>query len=76
VQVYTEYLDVSRFGGLPHARNMADYPRRKYSGMEIDAIISVYRYAADFLLGERGTLFPPVQIILAEVPRDYAGEQR
>ena len=72
VQLYTEYLDVSRFGGLSHARATADYLGRKYSGMEIHAIITVYPYAVDFLLAERRTLFPEVPIIAAEIARSQA----
>lgn len=67
VQLYTEYLDVTRFGGFPHARSMADLLRSKYSGMEIHAIIAVYPYALDFLLAERRTLFSGVPIIAAEL---------
>jgi PAS domain S-box-containing protein len=67
VQLYIEYLDVSRFSGFPYAHAMADYLRRKYSGMEIYAIITVYPYALDFLLAERPTLFPGAPIIAAEL---------
>ena len=73
VQLYTEYLDVSRFGEPSHARATADYLRGKYSGVEIHAIITVYPYALDFLLAERGTLFSEVPIIAAEITsRSYA----
>jgi hypothetical protein len=58
VQLYTKYLDVSRFGGLSHARAMADLLRHKYSGMEIHGIIAVLPYAMEFLLAERRALFP------------------
>ena len=67
VQLFTEYLDVSRFGSISHARTMADYLRRKYSGMEIHAIIAVYPYAVNFLLDERRELFPDVPIIASEM---------
>ena len=72
VQLYTEYLDASRFGGPSHARTLADYLRRKYSGREIHAIIAVYPYAVDFLLNERRSLFPGVPIIATEIDRSYA----
>jgi len=73
VQLYTEYLDVSRFGEPSHARATADYLRGKYSGVEIHAIITVYPYALDFLLAERSTLFSEVPIIAAEITsRSYA----
>ena len=67
VQLFTEYLDVSRFGGISHARTMADYLRRKYSGVEIHAIIAVYPAAVEFLLAERRELFPEVPIIASEM---------
>jgi len=73
VQLYTEYLDISRFGKPSHARAMADFLRSKYSGMKIDAVITVYPYALDFLLAERGLLFPGVPIVAAEISSwDYA----
>ena len=52
VQLYTEYLDLSRFSGPGHTRAVADYLRRKYAGSKIDAIITIYPAALDFLLGE------------------------
>ncbi len=72
VQLYTEYLDVTRFGAISQARATADFLRRKYSGMEIHAIIAVYPYAVDFLIGERRNLFPEVPIIATEITRSYA----
>jgi PAS domain S-box-containing protein len=72
VRLYTEYLDVARFGALSHARTTADYLRRKYYGRKIHAIIAVYPYAVDFLLAERSTLFPGVPIIAAETTRSQA----
>jgi signal transduction histidine kinase len=73
VQLFTEYLDASRFGDRSHARATAEYLRRKYSGMKIHGIIAVYPSAVDFLLAERSTLFPEVPIIASEITgRDYA----
>jgi len=72
IELYIEYLDVSRFGGPSQARAMADFLRSKYSGMGIHAIITVYPYATDFLLAERSTLFSEVPIIAAEISRGCA----
>jgi PAS domain S-box-containing protein len=72
VQVYTEYLDISRFAGLSHARTMADYLRRKYSGIKIDAIITVYPAAVDFLQGKGFDVFPGTPIVANAVIRNYA----
>ncbi len=72
IQLYTEYLDVSRFGDLSHARVMADFLRRKYSGMQIHVIISVYPYATDFLLAERRAHFPEIPVVAAAITGSYA----
>ena len=74
VHLYTENLDVSRFGGSSHEHAFADYLRRKYSGMEIHAIIAIYTHAVKFLMAERRTLFPEVPIIAAEMLGGYAEE--
>ena len=72
VQLYTEYLDLSRFSSPAHARALADYLHRKYAGSKIDAIIAVYPAAVDLLLGEASTAFPGVPIVACEVTRSYA----
>jgi PAS domain S-box-containing protein len=72
VKVYSEYLDVGRFQGAEPARAMADLLRRKYANVKIDAIITVYLSALDFLLREKPLLFPRVPIVAAEVTRTYA----
>jgi signal transduction histidine kinase len=72
IEFYREYLDVARFSGPSRARAMADFLRRKYSGMKIDTIIAVYAYAVDFLLAERSTLFSEVPIIGIEITADCA----
>ena len=72
IRLYTEYLDASRFGGPMHKSAMADFLRRKYLGVEIDALITVYPWAVEFLLEERSSLFPKAPIIAAVITRRYA----
>ncbi len=72
VQLYTEYLDLSRFGSTEHLRTVADYLHRKYAGIKIDLIIGVYPAAVDVLLGEAQAAFPGVPIVACEVSRSYA----
>jgi signal transduction histidine kinase len=71
VEVYAEYLDAARFAGISRARAMADYLRGKYFGIKINAIITVYPYAMDFLLAERRSLLPEVPIVAAVMTRGY-----
>jgi signal transduction histidine kinase len=73
VQLYTEYLDLSRFGGSGHAHAVANYLKRKYASTEIDAIIAVYAAAMDILINERrDKVFPGVPIVACEITRDTA----
>jgi PAS domain S-box-containing protein len=72
VQLYREYLDLSRFGGSAHARTLADYLNHKYAGTEIDAIITVYPAALDFLMKEEERVFPEVPIVACEIIRKTA----
>jgi PAS domain S-box-containing protein len=72
VQLYTEYLDLSRFGGPAHAHTFADYLGRKYAGKKIDTIITVYPAAVEFLLREAIELFPDTPIVANQVSRSYA----
>ena len=72
VQLYTEYLDVSRFSGPGHAALMADYLRRKYSGIKIDTVIAVYPSSVEFLLANERAPFHGVPIIACAISRSYA----
>jgi PAS domain S-box-containing protein len=72
IQLYVEYLDAGRFHSPGYMSTVADFLRRKYIGMEVDAIIAVYPQAVDFLLANRLTLFPGVPIIASIITRSYA----
>jgi signal transduction histidine kinase len=70
VKVFSEYLDLSRFKG--HDSATADYLRRKYAAVKIDAIISIYPPAFNFLMREEGKLLPGVPIVAVEILRAQA----
>jgi len=72
IHLYDEYLDVSRFPGPAKARVLADYLHRKYAAMKIDAIITVYPAAADFILRQVPDFFPDTPIVANEVTKAYA----
>jgi len=72
VRVYTEYLDVTRFSGPGHARAVADYLGRKYTGLKIDAVITIYPAALDMLLGEATTGLHGVPVVACEIVRSAA----
>ncbi|HUJ89281.1 MAG TPA: hypothetical protein VLX12_03735, partial [Syntrophorhabdales bacterium] len=72
VQLYTEYLDLARFSGPGYIRAVTDYLRRKYAASEIDAIISVYPAALDFLMSEEANVFSGVPVVACEILRTSA----
>lgn len=72
VQLYTEYLDMSRFRSSSHATTLVDYLSRKYAGLQIDAIITTYPAIVDLLLGEAKSAFPRTPIIASLVSSSYA----
>ena len=72
VQLYNEYLDVSRFSSPANAHAFVDYLRRRYASTKIDTIIAVYPAAMDFLLREALEVFPGTPIVANQVSRAYA----
>jgi PAS domain S-box-containing protein len=76
VQVYKEYLDVTRFSGSANAQAFADYLRRKYAGIKIDTIITVYPAAADFILREATDVFPDIPVVANQLSRAYAAKPK
>jgi hypothetical protein len=72
--VYKEYLGVSRFSDPASANAFADYLRRKYVGLKIDTIITVYPAAVDFLLKEAVGVFPNAPIVANQVSSAYASK--
>ncbi|HTZ40624.1 MAG TPA: ATP-binding protein [Syntrophales bacterium] len=70
VQLYTEYLDLTRFSGPDNTHAVAEYLRRKYAVSKIDVIISVYPAALDFLMREE--VFYGVPLVVCEIFRPFA----
>jgi hypothetical protein len=50
VQVYSEGMDLSRFGSETHMANLREYLRAKYADRKIDVAIAVLGPSLDFLL--------------------------
>jgi PAS domain S-box-containing protein len=69
VLLHSEYLDLSRLSLPGHRRAGIDYLGRKYAGVKMDAIITVYPAALDIFLGEARATFPGVPLIACEITR-------
>ncbi len=68
VQLFSEYLDLSRFRDPAQRAALTDLFRQRYAANRIDLLISVDVPATNFLVEHGDTLFPDVPVILCSVP--------
>jgi signal transduction histidine kinase len=68
-ELYSEYLDSTRFPGSHQAELLHDYLRKKYAGQKMDVVIATPDPALDFLLQHRKDLFTNSPIVFVSVKR-------
>lgn len=68
-ELFSEYLDSTRFPGEHQAELLRDYLREKYEKQKIDAVVATPDPALDFLLRYRSDLFPNSPIVFVAVKR-------
>jgi len=69
VQIYSESMDLSRFGSADHIENFRNYLRTKYADRKINVAIAVLPPALDFLLNYGQTIFPGAAIVFCGVEK-------
>ena len=67
LELYTEFLDSTRFPQVEHSMRMRQFLQEKYAATRIDLLISTSPYALDFVLQHRNALFPNVPVVFALV---------
>src|SRR5262245_41242109 len=67
VSVYTEHLDLSRFGGPRHDELMRRYLRDKFSERPIGVVVAQGSSALEFVLHSRAELWPQVPVVFTGV---------
>src|SRR5215471_17570452 len=65
--VYSEHLDLSRFGGARHDELLRRYLRDKFSERPIGVVVAQGSAALEFVLRSRAELWPGVPVIFAAV---------
>src|SRR5262247_3928941 len=70
VSVYSEHLDLSRFGGPRHDEHMRLYLRDKFSERPIGVVVAQGSGALEFVLRSRQELWPGVAVIFAGVDEE------
>ncbi|KAB2888996.1 MAG: hypothetical protein F9K32_14370 [Desulfobulbaceae bacterium] len=68
VQLYSEYLDLSRFRDVPQRTALANLLQNRYDRGKIDLIICVDVPAAFFLMEYGDTLFSGLPIVMCSIP--------
>jgi len=68
-EIFSEYLDTTRFPGDHQTELLHDYLREKYAGQKIDAVVATPDPALEFLLRYRSDLFSNSPIVFVAVRR-------
>src|SRR5688500_4806103 len=74
LDVYTEYMDVSRFQEPGYDTKLRDLYLRKYEGKRIDVVIAVMAPSLDFVLKHVQTPWPGAAVVFCGIDeRELAG---
>jgi signal transduction histidine kinase len=68
VQLFSEYLDLSRFRDAAQRQALADLLRQRYSDSRIDLLLCVDVPAASFLMEYGEQLFPAIPVVMCSIP--------
>jgi signal transduction histidine kinase len=67
VEIYNEYLDLTRFPDERSRQRIAEFLAQKYADRRVDVVIPGLAHALDFLLKYRPRMFPGVPIVFCAV---------
>ena len=74
LDVYTEFMDISRFRDPDYETRLRDFYRQKYAGKRIDLMVGVMAPSFDFLLKHGQDISPGTPIVFCGVDeRELAG---
>jgi len=72
IQLFSEYLDLSRFRDARQREALVELLRYRYAEGATDLVISVDVPAANFLLEHAGNIFPGVPMVMCSIPEVMA----
>ena len=67
LELFTEFLDSSRFPQTEHRMRMQQLLQDKYAATRIDLVVSTSPFALNFVLEHRASLFPRAPVVYALV---------
>jgi PAS domain S-box-containing protein len=74
VELFTEYMDLSRFTEPQYKETLARFLAVKYSGAKPALVITVYPLALDFMMNYGHRVFPGTPIVAATIYESIAKE--
>ena len=63
IELFSEYLDLTRFSGDQQEAVLLRYLQERYAGRQIDLVVPVAGFALEFVLAHRAELFPVAPIV-------------
>ena len=69
IQLFAEYLDLTRFRDSKQRKALADLLRYRYADPAIDLVISVDVPASNFLIEHSEEVFPNVPVVMCSIPQ-------
>ena len=67
IQIFSEFLDLSRFGGPQHEESLARFLGDKYAGIRPDLIVASEYEALDFVVNHGGPAFSGIPMVVASM---------
>ncbi|MGZ2384004.1 HAMP domain-containing histidine kinase [Rhizobium leguminosarum] len=65
IDLFSEFLDLSRFPEVDHVARMARYLGEKYAARRPDVVVALGRESTSFFVANRGTIAPGAKIVAA-----------
>jgi PAS domain S-box-containing protein len=72
IEFYTEYLDLTRFGGDPYESDLVSHLNLKYADRNLDLIFAAGRPVLEMLLKHRNKLLPETPIVFLATDQSFA----
>lgn len=75
IEIYSETMDLSRFGSNNYQPLLRDFLQEKYADKKIDVVIAILSPALDFLLNYGSVIFPGAPIVFCGIDKTELGNR-
>jgi PAS domain S-box-containing protein len=74
IQIFSEFLDLTRFGGAQHKQNVGRFLGDKYANARPDLVVADDYSAVDFMVNHGGPVFAGIPIVVCSMFESEAAE--